>query len=84
MAVKSVFDIKCLNDVKFWVEQSVLHYNIFIPPPPPPAPVCQQKLWHVYVLPYFTRCMEVACWHTGGGGGGWGGERCSAAQKRVA
>ena len=28
-----------------------------------------QKLLHVYVLPYFTHCMEVACWHTGGGGG---------------
>ena len=28
MAVKSVFDIKCFKDVKFWVEQSVLHYNI--------------------------------------------------------
>ena len=25
MAVKSVFDIKCFKDVKFWVEQSVLH-----------------------------------------------------------
>ena len=24
MAVKSVFDIKCFKDVKFWVEQSVL------------------------------------------------------------
>ena len=23
----------------------------------------------IYVLPYFTHCMEVACWHTGGGGG---------------
>ena len=23
MAVKSVFDIKCFKDVKFWVEQSV-------------------------------------------------------------
>ena len=28
MAVKSVFDIKSFKDVKFWVEQSVLHYNI--------------------------------------------------------
>ena len=26
------------------------------------------------MLPYFTHCMEVACWHKGwGGGGGWGG-----------
>ena len=25
MTVKSVFDIKCFKDVKFWVEQSVLH-----------------------------------------------------------
>ena len=25
MAVKSVFDIKSFKDVKFWVEQSVLH-----------------------------------------------------------
>ena len=29
MAVKSVFDIKCFKDVKFWIEQSVLHYNQF-------------------------------------------------------
>ena len=35
-------------------------------PPPPPPPVCQQKLLPAYVLPYFTLCMEVACWHTGG------------------
>ena len=28
MAVKSVFDIKCSKDVKFWVEQSGIHYNI--------------------------------------------------------
>ena len=32
----------------------------------PPPSVCQQKLLHVYVLPYFTHCMEVACWHKGG------------------
>ena len=25
------------------------------------------KFLHVYVLPYFTHCMEVACWHKGGG-----------------
>ena len=70
MAVKSVFDIKCFKDVKFWVEQSVYiiiyrnpktFFKISFPP------VCQQKHWHVYVLPYFTHCMEVACWHTGGG-----------------
>ena len=24
MAVKSIFDIKCFKDVKFWAEQSVL------------------------------------------------------------
>ena len=28
--------------------------------------MCQQKLLHVYVLPYFSHCMEVACWHKGG------------------
>ena len=39
----------------------------------PPPPMCQQKPLHVYVLPYFTHCMEVACWHTG--------ERCSGAPK---
>ena len=27
--------------------------------------MCEQKLLHVYVLPYFTHCMEVACWHKG-------------------
>ena len=26
MAVKFIFDIKCFKDIKFWVEQSVLHY----------------------------------------------------------
>ena len=30
--------------------------------------MCQQKLLHEYVLPYFTHCIEVACWHKGGGG----------------
>ena len=30
--------------------------------------MCQQKLLPVYVLPYFTDCVEVACWHKGGGG----------------
>ena len=40
----------------------------------PPPPVCQQELLPIYVLPYFTHCMEVACWHKGM-------ERCSAAQK---
>ena len=29
-------------------------------------PVCQQKLLHEYVLPYFTHCLEVARWHKGG------------------
>ena len=29
--------------------------------------MCQQKLLHVYVYPYFTHCMEVACWHKGVG-----------------
>ena len=27
MAVKSVFDIKCFKDVKFWVENTFLKYN---------------------------------------------------------
>ena len=31
MAVNSVFDIKRFKDIKFWVEQSVLHYNILYP-----------------------------------------------------
>ena len=43
--------------------------------------VFHQKLWseligpcmgggggNVYVLPYLTHCMNVACWHKGGGG----------------
>ena len=51
MAVKSIFDIKCFKDVKFWAEQSFL------------------ELLPVNVLPYFTHCMEVACWHKEGGGG---------------
>ena len=28
MAVKSIFNIKCFKDVKFWVEKSVFHSNI--------------------------------------------------------
>ena len=72
MAVKSVFDVKCFKGVKFWVERQFYmkiyrnpktFFKISFPP------VCQQKLLHVYVLPYFTHCMEVACWHKGGGGG---------------
>ena len=70
MAVKSVFDIKCFKDVKFGgktisftlryigIREHLLKYH---------SPVCQQKLLRVYVLPYFTHCMEVACWHKGGG-----------------
>ena len=73
MAVKSAFDIKCFKDVKFWVEQSV-YIRIYRNPKTffktSFLPMCQQKLLHVYVLTYFTHCMEVACWHTGGGGGG--------------
>ena len=64
-----------LQRFKFWVEQSVIeirkHFFKYRPPPPP---VSQQKLLPVYVLLYFTHCMEVACWHKGGG-------ECSAAQK---
>ena len=69
MAVKSMLDIKYFKDVKFWVEHPVYikiyrnpktFFKISFPP------VCQQKLLHVYVLPYFTHCMEVACWHKGG------------------
>ena len=68
MAVKSIFDIICFKDVKFWVvnqfyikiyRNSKTFFKISFPPP-----VCQQKLLHVYVLPYFTH--EVACWHMGG------------------
>ena len=68
MIVEIVFHIKYLGEVKFWVEQSVLQYNIkkseivysilF-------HPVCQQKLLTVYALPYFTHYMKVACWHKG-------------------
>ena len=35
-------------------------FKIYFPP------VCQQKLLPVYVLPYFTHYMEVACGHKGG------------------
>ena len=68
MAVKSLFDIRCFKDVKFQFYTELYRnpktfFKISFPP------VCQQKLLHVYVLPYFTHCMEVACWHKGGGGG---------------
>ena len=68
MAVKSIFDIKCFKDVKFVVEQSVLHLNIYksetISKNTIPS-VCQQKILSVYVLSYFTHCMKVACWNMG-------------------
>ena len=69
MTVKSVFDIKCFKDVKFWVNNKFYikiyrnpktFFKISFPT------VCQQKLLHVYALPYFTDCMEAACWHKGG------------------
>ena len=67
MAVKSVFDIKCFKDVKFWVKQSVLHYNIIYRNPKTffkiSFPPCASKSFGMYM------CM-----------GGEGG-RCSAAQK---
>ena len=77
MAVKSVFDIKSFKDVKFWVEQSVLHYNILkseniflnIIPPRVPANA--------------LACICVTVFYTLYGSGllAHGGERCSAAQK---
>ena len=42
------------------------HFLKYHSPPPPPL-MCQQKLLPVYVLLYFTYCMEPACWHKGGG-----------------
>ena len=69
MTVKSIFHIKCFKDVKFWVEQFYIkiyrNQNTFIKISFPP--VCQQKLLPLCVLPYFTHCMEVACWHKEGG-----------------
>ena len=68
MAVKSIFDIICFKDVKVWVSFTLKYIEIrkhFLKYHSPP--VCQQKLLPVYVLPYFTHCMEVACWHKGGG-----------------
>ena len=78
MAVKSVFDIKCFKDVKFWVEQSVftLRYieirKHFLKYHSPRVPA---KAFACICVTILTHCMEVACWHTGGGG------RCSVAQK---
>ena len=74
MAVKSVFDIKCFKDVKFWVEQSVLHYTnpktffkISFPP-------CASKSFGMYMC----YCILHIVWKwlagTRGGGGGGGGE----------
>ena len=61
MAVKSIFNIKCFKDVKFWVEQSVLHLtiqeseNIFksiTPPPRVPAKafacICDTTFYTLY------------------------------------
>ena len=78
MAVKSVFDIKCFKDVKFWVEQSVLHliyrnqktfFKISFPPPRVPA----KALAYICVTVFYTLYGSGLLAH--------GGERCSAAQK---
>ena len=80
MAVKSVFDIKCFKDAKFWVEQSVLHYVSYIeirkhflkyhsPRVPAKAFAC------ICVTIFYTLDGSDLLAHVGGGG------RCSAAQK---
>ena len=74
MAVKSVFDIKCFKDVKFWVEQSVLHLdiqkseNIFLkyhPPPPPRVPA--KALASICVTIFYTLYRSGLLAHGGGG-----------------
>ena len=66
MAVKSVFErCKTLGRTISFTLRYIGIQKHFLKYHPP---VCQQKLLPAYVLPYFTLCMEVACWHTGGGG----------------
>ena len=65
------FHIKCFKDLIFWVNKQFYikiyrNQKTFFKTSFPP--MCQQKLLPVYVLPYFTHCMEVACWHKGGKG----------------
>ena len=77
MAVKSVFDIKCFKDVKFWVEQPVLHYNN----------IEIRKHFLKYHSPrvpakaFACICVTIFCTLYGSDLLAQGGERCSAAQK---
>ena len=83
MTVKSVFDIKCFKDVKFWVEQSVYiiiyrnpktFFKISSPPPPPPPP-------HVPAKAFAYICVTIFYTLYGSGLLAQEGERCSAARK---
>ena len=64
MAVKSVFDIKCFKDVKFWVEPENIFQNIIPPRVPAKALAC------IYVTVFYTLYGSGLLAHGGGGGGG--------------
>ena len=77
MAVKSVFDIKCFKDVQFWVEQSVLHYDIEIRKhflkyhsPSPPPPRVPAKAFACICVTIFYTLYGSGLLAQGGGGGG--------------
>ena len=80
MAVKSIFDIKCFKDVKFWIEQSVYIKYIEIrkhflkyhsPPPPPPVPA----------KAFACICVTIFYILYGSGLLAQRGKKCSAAKK---
>ena len=82
MAVKSVFDIKCFKDVKFWVEQYQFYIKIYRNPKtffkisfPPRVPA--KAFACICVTIFYTLYGSGLLAHGEGGGGG----RCSAAQK---
>ena len=79
MAVNSVFNVESFKDVKFWVEQSVLHIKIYrnpktflkyhSPPPHVPAKAFAYKHVTIFYALYGSGLLAQ------------GVERCSAAQK---
>ena len=79
MAVKSIFDIKCFKDVKFWfyikyieIRKHFLKYHI---------PTCASKSFCMYMCYHILHIVWKWLAGAPGGGGGGGGGRCSAAQK---
>ena len=76
MAVKSVFDIKCFKDVKFWVEN-----QFFIKIYRNPKTFFKISFPRVPAKAFACKCVTISYTLYGSGLLAQGGERCSAAQK---